>query len=247
MQTWMMTGPRNKIHKREIYEIIKTCDVKHWIIAKETGTGNYEHWQIRIKSSRPDFFDFVHDRIPSFHIEKAETDKDDYERKEGKFWTSSDTVEIRKCRFGKQTDQQRRILKMIKKQDVRSIDVFYDPKGSRGKSWLTVNLWETGKALVVPRYSCTPDKLSAFICSAWKGEEIIVIDIPRASKPTKALYETMEEIKDGLVFDPRYSGKTRNVRGTKLIVFTNHTLDLKQLSSDRWKLHGWSGDGALSS
>lgn len=124
---------------------------------------------------------------------------------------------------------------------MREIDVYLDKTGNKGKSWLAVALWERREALVVPRYSCTPERLSAFICSAWRGEKIIIIDIPRASKPTQALYETMEEIKDGLVFDPRYHGQCKDIRGVKLIVFTNHPLDLKQLSRDRWRLHGFEG------
>lgn len=245
MQTWMMTGPRT-IHKRVIQELFKECDVKKYIIAKETGRNGYEHWQIRCSASRPDFYDYCHDREPRFHIEKANTDSQDYERKDGNFISSEDTVEILKVRFGQPNESQKKILMNLRKQGDREIDVYYDPIGSRGKSWLGIYLWEHGDALVVPRYSCTPEKLSSFVCSAYRGEPYIIIDIPRASKPTQALYEAMEEIKDGLVFDPRYSGKTRNVRGAKIAVFTNHKLDLKQLSDDRWNLHGWNKDGTLS-
>lgn len=245
VQTWMLTGPRS-ISKREIREIFSQCDVKKFIIAKETGKNGYEHWQIRCTASRPDFFEYVKDQEPRFHVEKANTEDFEYERKEGCYWTSQDTTEIRSVRFGKPNADQRKILKQLKIQGDREIDVYYDPVGSKGKSWLTIHLWETRKALVVPRYSCTPEKLSAFICSAYDGEPNIIIDIPRASKPTAALYETMEEIKDGLVFDPRYSGHTRNIRGAKLLVFTNHKLKLDSLSDDRWKLHGWTKDGTLS-
>ncbi|ANC51523.1 replication associated protein [Bovine faeces associated smacovirus 2] len=244
-----MTGPRT-IHKRIIREIFKKCDVKKYIIAMETGNGGYEHWQIRCTASRPDFFEYVHDREPRFNIQKAETESMEYERKEGRFWSSEDTTEIRQCRFGelggKGREWQRQILKVLKNQDVRTIDVVLDPVGARGKSHFTIALWERGEALVVPRYSCTSEKLSAFVCSAYKGEKIIIIDIPRANKPTTALYESMEEMKDGLVFDPRYSGKTRNIRGTKVLVFTNNPLDLKKLSHDRWNLHGITRDGTLS-
>lgn len=172
------------------------------------------------------------------HIEKAQTDDFTYERKEGKFWTSNDTKEILQCRFGKLRKNQRQVLERIKRQSVREIDVYLDTHGNRGKTFLTIHLWETGQALVVPRASTTAEKLSAFICSAYAGEPIIIIDIPRARKPTPELYECMEEVKDGLVFDHRYSGRARNIRGVKMLVFTNHKLDLKQLSDDRWVLHG---------
>lgn len=249
MQTWMMTGPRT-IHKRIIRELFDQCDVKEYVIAKETGKGGYEHWQIRCKASRPDFFDYVHDREPRFNIQKAQTEDFDYERKDGNFWCSEDTNEIRKCRFGKLGDcgmiWQKQLIKRLKKQSVREIDVVLDPSGNKGKSFATIALWERREALVVPRAQTTAERVSGFVCSAWKGEWLIIMDIPRSTKATKALYETMEEIKDGLVFDWRYSGKTRNIRGTKLVVFTNSPLNLKGLSDDRWKLHGIKRDGTLS-
>lgn len=246
MQAWMITAPRSGTSKREIYEILEQTDAKKWIIAKETGRNGYEHWQIRIIASRPDFFDYVGDRCPKWHIEKAQTEEFAYERKEGKYWTSEDTTEIRICRFGELRRWQKQLTARLKKQSVREIDVVLDTYGNKGKSFYAIALYERGEALVVPRYSCTPEKLSAFVCSAYKGEPIIIIDIPRASKPTTALYETMEEIKDGLVFDPRYCGTTKNIRGVKLVVFTNHKLKLDNLSDDRWVLHGITADGALS-
>lgn len=120
MQTWMMTGPRT-IHKRIIRELFSKCDVKKYIVAMETGSEGYEHWQIRCQASRPDFFDYVHDREPRFNIQKAETDSFEYERKEGRYWTSEDTTEIRICRFGKLggagRQWQKQILEILRKQD----------------------------------------------------------------------------------------------------------------------------------
>lgn len=235
-EIFMLTCPRS-VNKKALQIMLEKNDCKKWIIAKETGKGGYEHWQIRVETSNDHFFDWVKIHIPEAHVEKA-SDTWEYERKEGVYWTSEDTNEIRQCRFGELTPQQKKIMKTIKNQDVRTVDVWLDPKGNHGKSWLTVHLWETGQALVVPRASATAEKLSAFVCSAWKGEPIVIIDLPRASKPTASLYEAIEEMKDGLVFDHRYQGKTRNIRGTKMIVFTNTPLDLKKLSADRWRLHG---------
>lgn len=245
-QTWMMTAPKSRISKRELKILMDLSDVKRWILAIEKGKNGYEHWQCRFTASDPELFERWTELNPWIHLEKAQTDDFKYERKEGRFWTSDDTVEILRCRFGTPRGWQQDLLKRIEQQSVREIDVILDSYGNKGKTWLTVHLWELGKALVVPRYSCTPEKLSAFVCSAYKGESIIIIDIPRAGKPTTALYECMEEVKDGLVFDPRYSGTTRDIRGVKLVVFTNHKLKLDQLSDDRWVLHGITIDGRLS-
>lgn len=213
-------------------------DVKRWVIAKETGHGGYKHWQIRLETSNPDFFAYVKKNVPCAHVEEA-NDAWTYERKEGRFWTSEDTTDILKVRFGEPNDRQRAIIRTARGQGDRQIDVWYDPAGNHGKTWLSIHLWERGMALVVPRASCTAHDLSAYVCSSYRGEEFIIIDIPRAGKVGTSLYEAMEEIKDGLVFDHRYQGRCRNIRGAKLIVFTNTKLDTEKLSKDRWRLHGF--------
>lgn len=203
-------------------------------------------------SSNDHFFEWVQNHIGVAHVEKSNQEWNDYERKSGNFITSEDTNQIRQVRFGTLRPLQKKILKevnydqnnhrkpdgSIDRSGDRRISVFLDLNGNHGKSWLSMHLYERGNALVVPRASCTPEKASAYICSAYKGEEYIIFDIPRARKIDKELYEVLEEIKDGLVFDHRYVGRSRNVKGAKIIVFTNTPLDLKQLSHDRWCLHG---------
>lgn len=99
---------------------------------------------------------------------------------------------------------------------------------------MAIHLYERGRALVVPRASTTAERLSAYVASAYTGEPIIIIDIPRSRPITKELYECIEELKDGLVFDHRYRGSCRNIRGIKVLVTTNSKLDVGALSHDRW-------------
>ena len=237
MQSYMITAPRTM--PKRVFKIIQEIfDVKEWTIGFEEGKNGYRHYQARLVLSGDDFFEWAKAHIPMCHIEKASTEKGDYERKSGCFVSSCDTVQIRQVRFGTPTELQKKILKTVETQSDREIDVFLDPHGCKGKSWLTVHLFELNKALVVPRSESSASKISAFICSAYRGEKYIIIDIPRAGKPKPEWYEAIEEIKDGLVFDGRYQGRTRNIRGAKIIVFTNIPLDTKKLSADRWRLHG---------
>lgn len=240
------------MNKKAIKVMLNENDCKKWIIARETGKGGYQHWQIRIQTSNRRFFEPIKNKgniigyegwfpkhFPNVHCEECQ-DVWDYERKEGDYWTSDDTNNIRKVRFGKPNRVQREILRIVKTQSDRQIDVWLDKNGNHGKTWLTLHLYELGRALVVPRSSTTPEKMSAFVCSAYKREEFIIVDIPRSRKIDGGIYESLEELKDGLVFDSRYSGKSRNIRGVKIIVFTNTPLDVKRLSYDRWRLHGIS-------
>lgn len=185
--------------------------------------------------SRQDFFDHVHTEAPFFAIYKAQ-DEWNYERKEHRFTSSEDTTDILKIRYGVLRENQKKILKKIEKQGDRNVTVIYDETGNHGKSWLSIYLYEHGRSLVVPRASTTAEKLSAYVCSTYDGQEIISVDIPRSRPITPELYEAIEELKDGLVFDHRYSGKCRNIRGVKVAVFTNNRLDTTKLSKDRWNI-----------
>lgn len=180
---------------------------------------------------------------PTAHVEKAGTERDDYERKSGCFISSYDTPEIRQVRFGSPRAVQEEILKLVEEQNDRQIHFFYDPTGNHGKSWLTLHLWERRECFVVPRSDATAGKLSAFICSGYDRERYIVIDLPRASTTNRELYECLEDTKDGLVFDHRYSARTRNIRGAKLIVFTNSPIDPDALSWDRYRMYKYSPEG----
>lgn len=234
-----MTIPRT-VPKKALKVMLDVNDCKKWTIGFEVGKNGFRHYQVRLVTSNDNFFEWTKTHIPTAHVEKASKGWTDYERKSGCFITSDDTTEIRQVRFGTLRPLQKKILKIVRSQNDREIDVFLDSRGNHGKSWLTVHLWERGRALVVPRSESSAAKISAYICSAYNGEEYIIIDIPRSAKPRPEWYETMEEIKDGLVFDPRYHGQCRNIRGVKLIVFTNLELDKKRLSHDRWRLHGVS-------
>ena len=89
MKTYMMTVPRS-VPKRALRIMIECNDVKKWIIGIEKGRSGYDHYQIRIKVSNDNFFDWCKVHIPSAHVEEGQ-DLWEYERKEGRYWCSNDT------------------------------------------------------------------------------------------------------------------------------------------------------------
>lgn len=248
----MATVPKKYVKEgRTWLKYFRSMDCHKWIIALEHGNAGLVHWQLRYsvrncdtKDSRQNYFDSFKRLFPEGHMEFTEN-WCDYERKEGFFVCSDDSNEVRSIRFGVPNKYQRQIVYDAKTQSNREIDVYLDKRGSHGKSWLSLYLYEKGLGLLIPRYCTTARALSQFICSAYNGQRYIIIDIPRAGVPKRDLYETIEEIKDGAVFDERYNGHMRNIRGCKVIVFTNHPLDKKMLSADRWRLHGMIGEPLL--
>jgi len=71
----------------------------------------------------------------------------------------------------------------------------------------------------------------------------VIIDIPRSWKWNEALYTAIETIKDGLVYDPRYSAKMRNIRGVKVLCMSNTMPRVSALSEDRWDIIKEEGGG----
>lgn len=226
-----MTIPRYFPKKGVITFCKNSC--KKWVIGFEKGKGGYEHYQVRLSTSLS--FEGLKTVFPKAHIEKC-TDTWNYEKKEGHYICWNDTREIQTARFGRLRENQRRIVRSCIRQSNRSITVVYDPCGGSGKSWLARNLYERGKAQYVPPYLNSVKDIIQFVASGYGEEGIICIDLPRSWKWSKELYTGIEAIKDGLVFDGRYSARTRDIYGVKVLVFTNNKPSLDALSADRWDL-----------
>lgn len=261
MTKWyMMTLPRSDKEAREIGQLwdlmhfMIKYDVHKWIIAKETGNNGYKHWQVRLYTSIPGFpprkgesvqlnANGVRERSlkehwPMAHIEES-SGETMYERKEGEFYTSEDTLEILKTRFGELREWQKEAVEIIMGQNDREVDIFYDPDGKSGKSFLVNHLYETGKALYINPFNCNITKVQQDICSAFEKRryDIICIDIPRTQKWTADHYIVLEALKDGLVADPRYNYTNMNIRGAKIAVFCNTKPNQKNLTDDRMRVH----------
>nr|QBP37125.1 replication associated protein [Porcine associated porprismacovirus] len=235
-QTWMLTVPRRKTAREwmGIYKWLRDNDVHKWTVAMETGSNGYDHWQIRFQVGKT-FKQLKKEWGPKAHIEEA-SDTWDYERKSGMFFSSTDTPEVRKCRFGRLNWRQEAVVQVVQRTNDREIVVWYDPDGNKGKSWLLGHLYETGQAWVVQAQDTVKgiiqDVASEYINHGWRP--IVVIDIPRTWKWTSDLYVAIERIKDGLIKDPRYSSKTVHIRGVKVLITCNTMPKLDKLSADRW-------------
>ncbi|AIK28872.1 Rep protein [Porcine stool-associated circular virus 7] len=235
-KTWMLTVPRNNTAKEwvAISKWLRANDVHKWICAMETGADGYDHWQIRLQVNKT-WEKLKEEWGPKAHIEEA-SDVWDYERKSGLFFSSQDTPEVRKCRFGHLTWRQKAVLRAVQSTNDRQVVVWYDPDGNKGKSWLLGHLYETGQAWVVQAQDTVKgiiqDVASEYINHGWRP--MVVIDIPRTWRWTSDLYVAIERIKDGLIKDPRYSSKTVHIRGVKILVTCNTMPKLDKLSEDRW-------------
>lgn len=255
----MLTIPRNKnMGGLKILKYIKQNDIHKWVIGLEQGKGGYQHWQVRLEA-RDGFFGFeqktvpiydawgrqidkqkitvktgwLPENIPEAHCEEG-SDKWDYETKEGIYWTSRDKPKNISQRFGRMKGAQEYVLNVLSRTNDRQIVVWYNESGGIGKSWLTGALWERKLA-----YKTSGNTAQAIIFdianSYYYGEyrPNVVIDLPRNAKWTDDLYLAIEQIKDGLIGDPRYGAHMVNI-DVKVLVMTNTMPNKKKLSADRW-------------
>ncbi|QDJ95283.1 replication-associated protein [Capybara associated smacovirus 1_cap1_104] len=236
MKVYLITAPRST-PKKALKIMIEKNDCKKWIIGWEKGKNGYEHFQIRVETSNDNFFAWVKYHIPQAHIEESNHQfTDQYERKEGRFISASDTNEIRKVRYGKPRHEQKAVIEALRHSNDREIVVWYDPKGNSGKSWLACHLWETGQAHICQSQDnvkgMIQDIASDYMNNGYRP--YLVIDIPRTWKWTDDLCCAIERAKDGLIKDTRYNAKTIDIRGVKILVCTNSMPKLTKLSADRW-------------
>nr|QBP37139.1 replication associated protein [Porcine associated porprismacovirus] len=235
-KTWMLTVPRKDTAKEwvAIWRWLRVNDVHKWVCGMETGKGGYTHWQIRLQVNKS-FKQMKAEWGPKAHIEEA-SDVWEYERKEGVFFSSEDSRETRIQRFGKPNWRQEAVLEALQGTNNREIVVWYDPKGNAGKSWLAAHLYETGQAYICMAMGTINNMIQDIAGEFLKHgrRPIVVIDIPKAWKWTPDLYVAIERIKDGLIKDTRYSPRTYNAAGVKVLITTNTMPKVDKLSADRW-------------
>lgn len=234
MTVWMLTLPWTGQAKRMIYLYIERNDIHDWVIGYEVGRDGYRHIHVRL-NGRDDFAD-VQRQFPNIHVERGTTMDTDYEKKDGHFVSSEDSKDVLRCRFGRLRDHQDRIVKLLDRQSDRGILVWYDRTGSIGKSFTCRHLVERRRAYYVPPTVDNVKQIIQWVCSGYKGQKYLIIDIPRSAKWNESLYTGLEAIKDGLVYDTRYSAKLRDIWGCKILVLTNSMPKIDKLSKDRWTI-----------
>lgn len=233
MTIYMMTMPRTTANKVLFKKFIHDHDIHKWVLGYEKGKSGYEHFQCRLQFAGD--FSELKNGFPDAHISEASDDWR-YETKEGHYITSDDNVRIRSCRFAQLRDYQQTVIELLDRQSDRGILVWYDKVGGIGKSYLTRWLHERRIAYYVPPTVKDPKSIIQYVCAGYNHEKYIVIDIPRSAKWDESLYCAIETIKDGLIYDTRYTARVRDIWGAGILVLTNTIPQLDALSIDRWDI-----------
>lgn len=208
---------------------------KEFYFQKELGeeTG-YEHWQGCISLKQKHRFNEVKNILPhSTHIEpcknwfkaKAYCQKEET-RIEGPYNHNSIIVEL-DINKDNMYDWQKDIIEIIeKKPDKRKIFWFWDKVGNIGKSELCKYLYIN--------YNCAffTNAKTADIAYAYKGEKIVVFDLPRTTED-RFNYNALEQLKNGMLFSSKYESGAKVFNRPHIIIFANWPPETTFLSEDR--------------
>lgn len=133
-----------------------------------------------------------------------------------------------------------RILKnrLYGKADDRKIIWFFDENGNQGKTWISKHIVANMEAARFTNAS------SKDIAHAYKGEKIVIMDFSRSNEE-RINYSILENLKDGMIFSPKYDSRSKYFSSPWVIVMANFMPNTSACSKDRWEIHTLSDDPIL--
>lgn len=139
---------------------------------------------------------------------------------------------------GEYRDHQRELAEQLDQQpDDRRIIFVVDPRGGTGKSWfikkyLSTNADDTQVLSIGKR-----DDLAHAIN---ERKRVFLFDLPR-SQSEFLQYSVLEQLKDRMVFSPKYMSRTKTLEQlAHVVVFMNEEPDMNKLSTDRYEIKYWN-------
>lgn len=237
----------------------KNC--KKWAFQLEKGeTTGYMHWQARVSLRKKKYasaakkwllevgWNYVEPTSSPaaikgnmFYVLKDDT------RVEGP-WTDKDVEKfIPFQNSGTPRQWQQKVIDSANYRDSRTINVLIDPEGNKGKSWLVGRAICEGYPLIP---SCGDAQLLiATVCDILtatqnRDPKLMLIDLPRSLNKNRmqSMFHAIEVIKNGHVYDMRYSYKQWSYHSPQIWIMTNENINTDYMSTDRWRIWTFSGE-----
>lgn len=237
-KNWAFTAPMSRCDVHTLIELLdKWCSF--WVFGIEVGADGYEHFQghltAKVGKELATLRNQFKDACDCIHFSKCADVAGSiaYCKKTGN-WISSEDGPIRRFAEMELWEWQDKAEMYFQQQDDRRILVIVDEDGCKGKSAFGKYLEATHQADVCP---VTDGDASNYIeyclnhpCTGY------VFDIPRADsvKTKKAMWRAIEQIKNGCLYDRRYTSRKKWIEPPKIIVFANEEPPYDALSTDRW-------------
>lgn len=234
---WDFTIPEKDITREELVKKFENAKADKFVIGSEEGTlTGYKHYQCKAHFRKPMTFEELGKYIGEWHREPSIRKDFTYCEKEGNFYRSWEGA-LAKFHDLKLLPWQGQVIADLKEQNERQCTVILDREGANGKSYLSKHLVVRYGYAYVPPMTTTEDYM--FMAMAHPNAKGFVFDIPRAenSQQEKAMWSAMETIKNGYLYDKRYSFTEKWIEPPKMLVFTNDKPPSNMLSADRWRVY----------
>lgn len=223
--------------KIKIGELFDQLGARNWTVAEEVGAGGYEHYQCSIEFKSGKDWNHLKSVFAGLgDITPAHKSDNQYEIKDGNYFTKSDTVLLPYADLNLY-EWQKSVLREIEEQNEREITVIIDEKGCNGKTWLTKYLEVNHILKACPVMSEKPEDYIAYCMAVQRSG--YCFDFPRAEnvRSKRGLWSAVERIKDGQLYDGRYHVQETWIAPPKIVIFTNEPdIPLDALSKDRWRI-----------
>lgn len=248
------TVPRDSEYETitDVYEKILKGWTKKWVVQLEKGDSGYVHWQGRvsmIKKRRPNELkgkwcigghfsptsnnagrDFSYVMKKDTRIEGPYTDEE---------YTEPPPLTRQLVEFLKHElyPWQKQILDLAKVEEDRRITLIYDEVGNCGKSIFAEFMEYRGLAYEMPPFRLMEDMMQCAM--GIPAQRAYMVDMPRGMKKDKLadFYSGLECLKNGVMYDKRYSFKKRRIDRPQIFVFTNTLPEWSLMSRDRWAVY----------
>lgn len=216
--------------------LFENIGAERYVIGDEIGENGYEHYQVRVVFKKEMAEQTLHNifkgigRVSPTHVRNF-----DYCEKEGKFFRSWEKA-LKKYADIKLKNWQGEAIALLGDCNEREIAVIIDEDGNHGKSVLGKYMQVHRIAQYVPPMGDAQDLMAFAMAKPSTG---YVFDLPRSEsvKQKKGMWSAIEQIKNGYLYDKRYSYRDMWIEPPKILVLTNEEPPLDALSRDRWKLY----------
>lgn len=244
-------------------ELKKWC--KNYAFQVEKGVENgYLHWQVRVRLyEKKRETEVVKQITPHVKGHWSITTKGthaknsfnyvmkEYSRVEGP-WTDKDFVDppklTRQLKAFMELEKyawQKKVAELVCVPDDRRIHLVYDTNGNCGKSIFAEYLEYNMLACELPPLRAFEDLMQ--FAAGLPDQKAYLIDMPRALKKDKLseFYSGIECLKNGILWDKRYTAQKRRQDRPNVFVFANELPAFEFLSPDRWTIMEMTEDKDL--
>lgn len=228
----------------QIGTMFENLGAERYVVGKEVGEGGYEHYQCRVVfKTEKDMGHLVklftgRGRVSPTHVRDFK-----YCEKEGEFYRSWEKA-LNKYATMEPYVWQGMAMAAFKEQNDRQIDVIVDEKGGAGKTTLAKMMVARRMASYCPQMKDAKDYMRFAMAKASPG---YIFDVPRCDNIRERLgmWSAIEQIKNGYLWDDRYSYREQWIDPPKILVIANEKPPTALMSADRWRIYGIKNMGKI--